>query len=266
MLKYFAFFVLLTLLDIDVQGQTYKAVRAELDSVHKLNVTDSIIIIKNDSTFFWPKKIVGYYSGDMLLYTKRIFIEKEHRITQFQYYKTNNKWRNPFHAIREINSKSDTVIVYKRKKRNFNLVEFRNSKRIRYKKNSIFGFKVIPTYTVDETTQLRFMKEGQKGQTYNFKGEIIDLGSRPPYCGVTANGQIIFMKLNTKHPILGDSVLLSINCPEFLGRNFLRKKEHYQIEATSELDTKYIYNRGSGEFAKLDIPVLYSQSIVRLEK
>lgn len=208
------------------------------------NINDTVIVNRNDSSSFMPLTVIGYYHNDTLVY-----IEKHYKISFFDktvllYLKTKNKWKNKIgNEVRIIdNLKNDTTIY-----------DLFNKKRV----------DIIISYFFadDQTTILRFKKENFDRKVFIFEGILSDSGLQPSYCGGFAQGQIFLIKLAESDSDLGDSILISVNCPEFYGEGFFRKGQAYKFSAYSELNAEYIYARKDPKFDNFNIPTLFIDKI-----
>jgi len=99
---------------------------------------------------------------------------------------------------------------------------------------------------------------------YNFKVRLLELGPRPPDCGIMAWAIVQkFAIISTDYPNYKNKYVLIVEgCPEFLGKHFFKQNGLYKIKAstTGGGTTNFSY---SDKYKKDDTPRFWSRQTIK---
>ena len=208
----------------------------------------------------------GFYKNDTLIYSLKKYVDPSCEKWVYSFPARNGKWKNPDAAHMIVYPRThDTLISYldtSRNKRRY----FLNGKKVTYSESLDAQQKCRSIwFEWDETLRLRCMKENLKGREFQFAGLLLAAGDEPAGCGGLMQTRVFLFQLQERHPLFGDTILLSVSCPEFYGNNYFQANQYYTITCTTELDAPLAERYIGGQFDEHDVPTMYSVLIKRVK-
>ncbi len=112
----------------------------------------------------------------------------------------------------------------------------------------------------DYEISIKFRKVDRGAGKYDFTGKLVEEVKYPPGCGYIAWGLVHkFEVLQTNNPAYPNKYVLIIQtCPEFMGKDFFKKKQIYQIHAATNSGVTYGYVV-INKYKKESLPIFWSR-------
>jgi len=225
--------------------------------------TDTVMVPFYPEVDYIAAQVKGYFRGDTLLYYKKEYLSHQCRKVVYTFPRQNHQWVNLDASKLIVYPVNNDTLICLSEPGNPNAPRcYLNGKKMKYRATWDERQRCRSLwFEWDETLRLRCMKQKLKDSVFRFQGRLLACGITPAGCGVMMQSQVFLFRLPTADPLFGDTLILSLNCPEFYGSNFFLPGRVYDFSCKTELDADLSYRYISSEFKEQDLPTLYCVDI-----